>query len=259
MYHLKEVKHVKIIIMTKKDWNILKKYDITPDNLTVGGWLDLRGTGITTLPDNLTVVGSLYLIGTGITTLPDNLTVVGSLYLSGTGITTLPDNLTVGGSLDLSGTGITDTSKVKKDTSFLSWRKGKYILVDGEFTEVLSNRGSVWKVKYIGKNDPFFLVTDGKGKYAHGASIKDAKESLIYKIIDRDKSEFKHLTLDTTIDFSTAIEAYRAITGACAYGIKNFVESKGVKKESYTVSEIIEITNGSYGSDIFKAFILSNK
>ncbi|WP_407197959.1 hypothetical protein [Enterobacter asburiae] len=35
--------------------------DALPDNLTVGGWLDLRGTSITTLPDNLTVGGSLYL------------------------------------------------------------------------------------------------------------------------------------------------------------------------------------------------------
>ena len=35
--------------------------DALPDNLTVGGWLDLRGTSITALPDNLTVGGSLYL------------------------------------------------------------------------------------------------------------------------------------------------------------------------------------------------------
>ena len=78
-----------------------------PDKLTVGGWLDLRDTGITSLPDNLTVGGSLYLSGTGITSLPDNLTVGGWLDLSGTGITSLPDNLTVGGWLDLRDTGIT--------------------------------------------------------------------------------------------------------------------------------------------------------
>ncbi|HBZ9399090.1 TPA: hypothetical protein MNT80_003269 [Citrobacter freundii] len=35
--------------------------DALPDNLTVGGWLDLSGTSITALPDNLTVGGSLYL------------------------------------------------------------------------------------------------------------------------------------------------------------------------------------------------------
>ena len=35
--------------------------DALPDNLTVGGSLDLEGTSITALPDNLTVGGWLYL------------------------------------------------------------------------------------------------------------------------------------------------------------------------------------------------------
>ncbi|EHP6865647.1 hypothetical protein KK522_000270, partial [Salmonella enterica] len=53
--------------------------DALPDNLTVGGWLYLRGTSITTLPENLTVGGWLDLSGTSITTLPENLTVGGWL------------------------------------------------------------------------------------------------------------------------------------------------------------------------------------
>jgi hypothetical protein len=84
-----------------------KYYPQLPDNLNVGGWLDLSGTQITQLPDNLNVGGSLYLRGTQITQLPDNLNVGGSLDLSGTQITQLPDNLNVGGSLDLRGTQIT--------------------------------------------------------------------------------------------------------------------------------------------------------
>ena len=63
-----------------------------------GGYLDLNGTGITSLPDNLTVGGYLDLEGC-------------------TGITSLPDNLTVGGNLYLRGTGIKDTSKVKNRLS----------------------------------------------------------------------------------------------------------------------------------------------
>ncbi|ECL8650415.1 hypothetical protein WDL90_004050 [Salmonella enterica] len=81
--------------------------DTLPDNLTVGGGLNLRGTSITALPDNLTVGDWLDLSGTSITALPDNLTVGGGLYLSGTSITALPDNLTVGDWLDLRGTSIT--------------------------------------------------------------------------------------------------------------------------------------------------------
>ena len=80
-----------------------------PDGLTVGGGLYLRSTGITSLPESLTVGGGLDLEDcAGITSLPDGLIVGGSIYLRGTGITSLPKGLTVGDSLDLENcTGIT--------------------------------------------------------------------------------------------------------------------------------------------------------
>ncbi|HDC1792225.1 TPA: hypothetical protein O7W21_004412 [Salmonella enterica] len=96
-----------ITVTHNLDLEDISGVDALPDNLTVGGELDLRGTSITALPDNLTVGGELDLRGTSITALPDNLTVGGWLDLRGTSITALPDNLTVGGGLYLSGTSIT--------------------------------------------------------------------------------------------------------------------------------------------------------
>jgi hypothetical protein len=55
-----------------------------PDNLTVGGNLDLSYTKIKSLPDNLTVGRDLYLSDTPITSLPDNLKVGEYLYLNDT-------------------------------------------------------------------------------------------------------------------------------------------------------------------------------
>jgi hypothetical protein len=47
--------------MNKSDWEILKDFGITPDNLSVGEWLDLSGcTGLTSLPNNLSVGGAIY-------------------------------------------------------------------------------------------------------------------------------------------------------------------------------------------------------
>lgn len=68
---------------SRYSWFILKDPQITalPDNLTVRGNLDLRGTAITALPDNLTVYGSLYIDGTQISALPDNLAVGGVIYI----------------------------------------------------------------------------------------------------------------------------------------------------------------------------------
>ena len=63
---------------------LLKKkgadFTVDGDKISVGGYLDLRGTGITQLPDNLSVGGGLYLRGTGITQLPDSFS-CDSLYL----------------------------------------------------------------------------------------------------------------------------------------------------------------------------------
>jgi hypothetical protein len=54
---------------------------LLPDNLTVGGNLDLSNTPTVALPDNLTVVGDLDLRDTPLVFLPANLTVGGDLYI----------------------------------------------------------------------------------------------------------------------------------------------------------------------------------
>ncbi|WP_316201420.1 MULTISPECIES: hypothetical protein [unclassified Bradyrhizobium] len=54
---------------------------LLPDNLIVGGDLDLSGTPIEALPENLTVGGDLDLRNTALVFLPENLTVGGDLYI----------------------------------------------------------------------------------------------------------------------------------------------------------------------------------
>ena len=226
--------------------------DVNQDGtLNYNGSLDLEGTGITALPDNLTVGGSLYISGTGITSLPDNLTVGGSLYISGTGITSLPDNLIVGGSLYLAGTGITNTKKINRILpKILFWKNGKYVLIDGIFAEVIRKKNGVFKLKKPNSNKVFFCVTDGNGRYAHGDTVQEAKEDLLYKLSSDDqKEQYKNISLDSTLTFDECIRFYRVMTGACAFGVKNFIESNNIERRSYTVSEIVNITKGQYGSD----------
>lgn len=188
----------------------------------------------------------------------NNLTVGGGLDLSGTGITSLPENLTVGGYLDLSGTGITkkEQKKVKKLTfnieSILSWKRGKYRIFDGIFCEVLCKKKNVWKVK-IGLKVQF-IVYDGE-RYAHGETIEEARASLMYKIGIRDTSAYKNLKKDSILTKEEAIKMYRVITGACEAGTRYFVEQNSDKiKEAMTVAEIIEITRGQYGNGELKKF-----
>lgn len=109
-------------------------------------------------------------------------------------------------------------------------------------------------MKKIASDKVTYLVTDGDGRWAHGDTLKEAKEDLIYKISDRDTSKYESLKLDSVLTKAEAIQCYRTITGACAAGTKGFVTSLPLVKEEYTISEIITLTAGHYGADTFRAF-----
>ena len=86
------------------DLSYTKTITSLPDNLHVGGSLDIYNTKIKSLPNNLNVGGFLDLRYTNIESLPDNLHVGGFLGLANTNIKSLPDNLQVGGNLYLENT-----------------------------------------------------------------------------------------------------------------------------------------------------------
>ena len=138
----------------------------------------------------------------------------------------------------------------------LSWQNGKYMSFDGIFGEVIHHKGNVWKCKKVNKDKYFYVVTDGNGVYSHGASIKEAREDLIYKISENtDKDKYKNLPITTKFTFKEAIECYRSITGACSFGTKHFIEQNNIsKRKKYKISEMIELTFGQYGHDRFKSF-----
>jgi hypothetical protein len=133
------------------------------------------------------------------------------------------------------------------------WQSGKYIKTDGILTEVISKKGNIRKVKIVGKTKESYLVTDGNGKWSHGETLKEAKQDLMFKISNRNKSDYEGLTLESKLPLDKAIECYRVITGACSQGTKSFVNSISTKK-SYLISELIEITKGQYGNREFANF-----
>ena len=136
-----------------------------------------------------------------------------------------------------------------------SWQNGKYISVDGMFAEVISKHLNVWKCKGVNTKKAFYIVTDGV-RYAHGGSIEEARESLKYKIGDRDVSRYKGLSVDTEFGFYEMVECYRVITGACEYGVREFLKRTCVEERAYKISEVIEMTASEYGGDIFKKFFI---
>ena len=256
-------------------WNLLlERLTSIPDgfNPTVAGNLSLRG--LTSIPEgfNPTVGGTLFL--DNLTSIPEgfNPTVGGGLFLDR--LTSIPEGFspTVGKNLHLNGlTRIPEgfcptvgrvlsmrsglTCWTETPPSMLTWQDGRYVSADGVLTEVVSRRGNVMRVRNIGDDEVFFLVTDGEGNYAHGATLREAREDLLYKVSDRDVSEYEGVSLDHKMTFREAVACYRTITGACAQGVKNFVEQHDVsKRKKYTVGQIIGMTKGAYGGERFEQF-----
>ena len=128
--------------------------------------------------------------------------------------------------------------------------------IDGVFSEIISHKRGVYKVKMLNKSEVFYIVTDGEGRWSHGETLKDAKDDLMYKISNRNKSDYEGLTKDSILTFEESVVCYRVITGACQFGVKDFIINRlnGNKKEYYTISEISEVTKGEYGNNNFNEF-----
>lgn len=270
-----------------------------PDNLVVGGFLDLSGTFITSLPDNLVVRGTIGLSGSRITSLPDNFVVGRTLDLRDTRITSLPENLIVGGTLDLRGTAIkTDSLPYSLVVGDYIWLNGefipyaslddkkgwdaeskrklesvrnkalfwevngkRYVKADGVFSEVVSQKGNVYQTRCIGVDKTAYLITDGEGTYAHGETLQEARADLLFKLHKRDTSDYEDLDVDSVLPFEEAIVCYRVITGACNFGTADYIKNRLPQphKKEYSIGEIIELTDGEYGSEKFAEFFTNRR
>lgn len=136
---------------------------------------------------------------------------------------------------------------------------GKYIKADGIFGKIVKQKGNVYHVNMYEDGNDFitYLVTDGDGHWAHGYTLKEAKDDSLYKIGNRNKDDYKKLTLESELSFEDAIKCYRVITGACSFGTKNYIDKKlknSMKKDKYSIQEIIELTEGEFGNEYFQKF-----
>ena len=152
-----------------------------------------------------------------------------------------------------------DGDKIKADAFYCLYKKEfrEVHLIDNIETVVLRKKGNVSKVWLLGKDHESYLV-ENDGIYAHGKTLKEARESLLYKIGDRDTSFYDGYTIETVVTKQEAIKMYRVITGACEYGVKTFVDNQKTRKRKFTVQEIIELTKGQYGHDAFSEFFSGN-
>jgi len=166
--------------------------------------------------------GSLYL--RSLTAIPDgfNPTVGGYLYLGS--LTAIPDgfNPTVGGYLYLGSSLKSKYTKIDSSTHVFTWQDERFIRVDGILCEVLIKRRNDRKVKIAWSVEESWLTTDGK-YWSHGKTLKEAKSDLQFKVIS-EKLKSEPINADTEV----TVAHYRAISGACDFGVRNWLQSNGI-------------------------------
>jgi hypothetical protein len=252
-----------------------------PKLTAIGGWLYIYGTDVRKAFPKLTVIGgSLDVYGADALTAFPKLTTVGrSLYVSSVDtLTTFPNLKTIGGELSIYGA---DERKVfpklkhenrdkakqiaRKKLS-RSLLKAGYMLQDGILSKHIASRklsnGMIVHTQIIvGKTYKTYVIETPDGVYAHGDTVKYAREALLYKLSEnRDTTPYKAWTLDTSITKQQAIQSYMAITGACATGVQHFVKTTFGNKvpARTTVREVIALTRGQYSNCVYEKFFTEN-
>ena len=226
----------------------------------IGGRLDVHGADTrTAFPKLTTIGGSLDTIGTDTKTAFPNLTAVGG-YLNAYGANTqnaFPK---------LKHKNCDKAKQIARRNLNRSLLKAGYMLQDEILSRHLASRklsnGLIVHTGIIvGKTSKSYVIETPDGVYAHGDTVKQAREALLYKLSEnRDTTPYRAWTLDTSITKRQAIQSYMAITGACATGTKHFVETRFGDKvpARTTVRKVIEMTAGQYKSDVYKNFFTEN-
>jgi hypothetical protein len=219
-------------------------------NPIVTGELDMEY--VTTIPEGFNPIVGGYLDLRSVKTIPAgfNPTVGGILYLRS--VTTIPSgfNPFVRGRIYHHGQWHTPKNQMPAN-HIISWQGGRYILCDGIFCEVLSRKGRVYRCK--NRDGEFYIVTGDKFN-AHGMTIKEAKSDLRFKELKQDPSEFKKYDLNSVLSKEEMILCYRVITGACQFGVQDFITRKCQNVEKISIKKVIKLTEGEYGHQKFYDF-----
>ncbi len=108
--------------------------------------------------------------------------------------TSFPKLTTVGGYVDARGakkisTNNTSAAGICQRNIFQANLKIGYCFADGILSRIVNRKGNVARVIVCGKTAVSYIVGDGNGNFSHGATLKEARNGLLYKLSSRDTSK----------------------------------------------------------------------
>jgi hypothetical protein len=238
--------------------------------------IDLSHNKLNKLPENFHLIkcNYLYLNNNKITELSDNFHLIKctNLYLSDNEITELPDNfhLIKCNSIDLS---FNNTIKLPENINLIKCNvllfiyyklycnhqyfdeveiTKEYIYCDGLLTWYDTKKQINDYTVYFGRFGEI-IVTKDNLTFAHGNTIRQAISDLLFKLSDRNKDEYLELNKNVQYPIENMIVMYRTITGACSFGVEEFMKSKNFN-DTISLNEINAIIGNNYGSKSFREF-----
>ena len=228
--------------------------EVLPRGLKVTTVLNIAQTRITSIPDDCQVGCSIYAHNSKLKCVPGNLVLSGCLDVSDTDVMVIPSNVVCFTMTHNAGVQV-DAYRFNMHYDAIDFHpNGQYICCDRILSRILEHKGNVWRCEDLVKGKEHFILTDGAGHYAHGETMQSAKADLRFKVGPRDISRYATLKLDDSLSFEEAYACYRTITGACQFGTDQFIQSLPEVKDTYTIREIIELTQGQYGHKAFAQF-----
>ena len=219
--------------------------------------LDLQRNKLTSLPESIGNLKckTLNLSSNNLTSLPASIGSLKCQYLNlrSNNLTSLPESI---GNLkcqylNLRSNKLTSQPIVRCFGEFEV--TDEYIYCDGILTWYSRKKAFSNYTVYVGYFGNY-VVVDGDKNCAHGNSIRQCIADIAFKKSARDSSEYKGIDMDEQYPLMECIVMYRSITGACSGGVEMFMQKQKEIKDTYSVNEIIGITDGNYGHDQFVQF-----
>jgi hypothetical protein len=227
-----------------------------PALTSVGGYLYIYSNAKL---DALTSVGGhLYIHSNAKLDAPALTSVGGHLYIYSNAKLDAPALTSVGGYLSIYSNGALTAGRL------YSGGFDKFKVIDGigcvalsekkqgDLTILMCRHSKIKNRKVVG--DKFYVASKGNDN-AHGKTIADATQELMFKIGPRDVEKYRAMPIDTAKSPTEWALIYRTVTGACQYGTGQFIAARGKLKKKYTLAEILALTKGQWGHDKFAATV----
>ena len=201
--------------------------------------------------------------GTAQLTAPALTEIGGYLRVYGTAQLTAPALTEIGGDLCVYGTAqLPDREKIGNKPKGVTpirerFAKHDYLFADNILSRIISKRKQkeiiVYKTNRIGNRHKIQYVVQRGEIFSHGETVKQAIHDLRYKLSDRDTTKYEKWTVDTVKPVADIIGAYRAITGSCETGTRQWCEGKKLPAK-LSVKVAIRLTKGAYQAGKFAEF-----